>query len=131
MASLLFPKRRRSGLQARADDLLKRVLERRRANEVQRQATAAFLAARPHRFSNLRSCAGTTLQNVEGRGSRPIGLFCSRQFYCYSKERPEISRIMISITQLIVNQAWNFARVLRDDGLSYMVHITPVEVNRE
>lgn len=31
---------------------------------------------------------------------------------------------MNNATQLIVNKAWNFAHVLRDDGLSYMAYYT-------
>ena len=35
---------------------------------------------------------------------------------------PDRITIMSTATQNIVNKAWNFAHVLRDDGLSYMAY---------
>jgi type I restriction enzyme M protein len=33
---------------------------------------------------------------------------------------------MSNDSQHIVNKAWNFAHVLRDDGLSYMAYSSPI-----
>src|SRR5438132_80373 len=42
---------------------------------------------------------------------------------CPRGERPKArSSIMSNDTQQIVSKAWNFAHVLRDDGLSYMAY---------